>query len=254
MLTIGAGPYTALASAAAGQSGAARLLSIPRGDGMQTLWEIPRERFEALVPWTLSAGPAPLSLNDAMTAARAWLKERMPQAAEWPAIRMPLQPIGRSAFYGLVFAPETVATATIPPSASDPRTVTVVVLLDGSIVEPRVTGFTPSPAIASPIPGTQDVYEAGRGVVPPRPIERGPTPAYTDEAKRRRIQGTVVLTCVVEINGACTDVRIVKSLDAEFGLDDEALKTAQQWRFEPGTLGGKPVRVRVMLEFSFNLR
>ena len=202
-------------------------------------------------------GPAPLSLYAAMTAARAWLKQRVPQAAEWPAIRMPLQPIGRSAFYGLVFAPEALATSAPAPSASDPRTVTVVVLLDGSVVEPRIAAFTPPPAIAGTpavVAGTQDIYEAGRGVVPPRPIERGPSPSYTAEAKRRGIQGTVVVTCVVDTSGACTEPKIVQSLDAEYGLDEEAIKTARQWRFEPGTLGGKAVTVLVRLEFGFNLR
>ena len=38
------------------------------------------------------------------------------------------------------------------------------------------------------------------------------------------------------------------------GLDAEAVWTAMQWRFAPGTVEGKPVRVRIMIQLEFNLR
>lgn len=43
--------------------------------------------------------------------------------------------------------------------------------------------------------------------------------------------------------GEVTDVKILRSLDATFGLDQEAIKTARQWRFSPGTRLGEPVPV-----------
>ena len=101
--------------------------------------------------------------------------------------------------------------------------------------------------------GTSDVYLAGSGVVSPQARNR-PLPAYTAEAKARRIQGIVVLQCVVDTEGRCQDVTVTRSLDSVYGLDGEAIKTAREWRFTPGTLNGTPVKVQIVLEFSFNLR
>lgn len=49
------------------------------------------------------------------------------------------------------------------------------------------------------------------------------------------------MECVVGPDGTVGDVQVVKSLDKEHGLDDEAVKAAKQWRFNPGRRDGKPV-------------
>jgi TonB family protein len=46
----------------------------------------------------------------------------------------------------------------------------------------------------------------------------------------------------------------VRSLDSTFGLDQEAIKAAKQWRFRPGTRFGEPVAVLVTIELTFTLR
>ena len=79
-------------------------------------------------------------------------------------------------------------------------------------------------------------------------------PKYTADAMRAKVQGVVVLSAVVMPDGTVTDVRITRSLDQSFGLDEEAKKTALQWRFRPGTLKGEPVPVRIQIELTFNLR
>ena len=71
---------------------------------------------------------------------------------------------------------------------------------------------------------------------------------------RARIQGRVSLSCVVNTEGMCEDIRVTESLDTVHGLDAEAVWTAMQWRFTPGTVNGKPVRVRIMIQLTFNLR
>jgi TonB family protein len=48
------------------------------------------------------------------------------------------------------------------------------------------------------------------------------------------MQGVVLLECVVLSNGTVADVRIIRSLDPAFGLDEEAVRAAKQWRFIPG--------------------
>ena len=97
------------------------------------------------------------------------------------------------------------------------------------------------------------VYQVGNGVVSPV-LLIGPKPAYTSEAMRAKIQGVVLLQCVVEPDGSVTRCSVQRSLDKAFGLDQEAIKAAQRWRFRPGTRLGEPVAVQVGIEMSFTLR
>jgi protein TonB len=93
----------------------------------------------------------------------------------------------------------------------------------------------------------------GNGVTMPVEIQKG-IPRYTSEAMRARIQGAIMVECVVQINGVCTDIRVKRSFDPAFGLDQEAIKAASQWRFRPGTLRGQAVPVIVTMEIAFALR
>jgi periplasmic protein TonB len=79
-------------------------------------------------------------------------------------------------------------------------------------------------------------------------------PAYTSDALRAKIQGSVWVQCVVRPNGSCTDLEVIRSLDRRFGLDDEALKAASQWQFAPATRAGEPVSVPVVIQLDFFLR
>jgi periplasmic protein TonB len=95
-------------------------------------------------------------------------------------------------------------------------------------------------------------YRPGNGVTPPVALFV-PKPQYTAEAMRARIQGTVWVECVVQTNGACSDMKVTRSLDQTFGLDQEALKAARQFKFRPGVRMGEPVAVLVTIELSFSL-
>jgi TonB family protein len=97
------------------------------------------------------------------------------------------------------------------------------------------------------------VYRPGSGVINPR-ILREVKPQYTADAMRAKVQGTVLLECVVLADGTVGRVDVVKSLDPTFGLDQEAVKAAKQWRFVPGTRFGEPVAVLVTIELTFTLR
>jgi len=97
------------------------------------------------------------------------------------------------------------------------------------------------------------IYRPGNGVDPPR-VLREVRPQYTSEAMRARVQGTVWLDVVVLPDGSVGDITVLKSLDAVFGLDDQAITAASQWLFAPGTRFGEPVAVLVTLELFFNLR
>jgi TonB family protein len=103
-------------------------------------------------------------------------------------------------------------------------------------------------------PGIGDgVFPVGNGVTAPVPIRR-PPPKYTTDAMRARLQGVVVINCVVRPDGTCSDIRVLQSLDMVFGLDDQAIASAREWRFTPGTRLGEPVPVQVTLEIAFSIR
>lgn len=96
-------------------------------------------------------------------------------------------------------------------------------------------------------------YQSGNGVVAPRLIKET-KPAYTAEAMRARVQGIVRVQAVMLPDGSVGSVRVVRSLDTTFGLDDEALTAVRLWRFMPGTLAGRAVPVLVDIELAFTLR
>jgi protein TonB len=79
-------------------------------------------------------------------------------------------------------------------------------------------------------------------------------PHYTAEAMRAKVQGLVMVECIVMPDGSVGDARIVRSLDPVFGLDQEAITAAKKWRFKPGLLNGTAVPVIVTIELSFMLR
>lgn len=96
-------------------------------------------------------------------------------------------------------------------------------------------------------------YRPGNGVETPRLI-REVKPQYTAQAMRAKIQGTVLLECVVLPDGTVGNIQVRRSLDSTFGLDQEAIKAARQWKFVPGTRLGAPVAVLVTIEIAFTLR
>jgi protein TonB len=97
------------------------------------------------------------------------------------------------------------------------------------------------------------VFRIGSGVESPR-LLRSVRPNYTSEAMRAKVQGVVRLEGVVLPDGTVGDVRVLRSLDSVFGLDEEAVKAAKQFRFAPGTRFGQPVAVLVSFEIEFTLR
>jgi TonB family protein len=113
-----------------------------------------------------------------------------------------------------------------------------------------------SSALAAPPSSTPTVQEAlkpGDGVTLPRVIKEV-RPQYTAAAMHEKIQGSVHIEMVVSTSGEPTELRVTQSLDAEYGLDEAALRAAADWRFEPGRKDGKPVPVLITLELTFKLK
>lgn len=97
------------------------------------------------------------------------------------------------------------------------------------------------------------VYRPGNGVTLPRVLHEE-RPQYTSDAMRAKVQGTVLLECIVRPDGSVGDVQVIRSLDPTFGLDQQAVSAARKWRFAPGTRLGEPVPVLITIELTFTLR
>lgn len=97
------------------------------------------------------------------------------------------------------------------------------------------------------------VYQPGNGVSLPQLLYEA-KPQYTPDAMRAKLQGEVLVQAVVMPDGTTQNVRVIRSLDSAFGLDQEAVKAVRQWRFRPGMRQGQPVPVEITVAVNFNLR
>ena len=99
--------------------------------------------------------------------------------------------------------------------------------------------------------GTETVYDPGKdGVTIPKAIYQ-PNPEYTDNARRKKIKGTVVVSMIVTPDGTVRDPKVTKRLDKD--LDKQAIACVKQWKFQPATKDGAPVAVHVDVEVDFRL-
>ena len=94
-------------------------------------------------------------------------------------------------------------------------------------------------------------YRPGSGITPPS-VVREVRPDYTEEGRRRGIEGDVVLEIVVRRDGTVGDVKVLQGLGA--GLDQRAIDAVRQWRFAPAQRLRVPVDVIVEVAVEFKLR
>ena len=105
-----------------------------------------------------------------------------------------------------------------------------------------------TPAAPAPLP--PGVYRIGGGMSAPVPIFRA-APEYSEEARKAKWQGAVLLQVTVDENGIPQDIKVIRPL--RMGLDQKAIEAVQQWRFKPTLLNGKPVSVSANIEINFQL-
>jgi TonB family protein len=113
----------------------------------------------------------------------------------------------------------------------------------------QASGFTSAEVAAAPAAGSQLAEKASRAL--PAEILSKPTPVYTQEAKVLKIEGEVLLEVVLEASGRLKVVRLVRGLG--HGLDDNAVKAAQQIQFKPAVRNGQPADSTVVLHIIFQL-
>lgn len=94
------------------------------------------------------------------------------------------------------------------------------------------------------------VFKVGGGVQAPRALVT-PDPEYSEEARKAKYQGVVVLWLIVGPDGQPRDIRVQRGLG--MGLDQKAIEAVRRWKFDPATKDGKPVAVQINVEVNFRL-
>jgi TonB family protein len=94
------------------------------------------------------------------------------------------------------------------------------------------------------------VFRIGGGVSAPK-ATYAPDPEYSEEARKAKYQGTVVLSLIVGADGVPRDIKVARSVG--LGLDEKAIETVKTWKFDPGTKDGKPVATYATIEVAFHL-
>ena len=132
--------------------------------------------------------------------------------------------------------------------------IVLAILIAHAPVTAQASGTQQPPA--SPVESTPEkpwppagvVRADASGVTTPRLIKET-RPYYRGDAT-----GSVKMEAVVLTDGTVGDVRVVRSLDKKYGMDEEAVKTVKEWRFAPGTKDGVAVPVLVRIEMTFTKR
>jgi protein TonB len=94
------------------------------------------------------------------------------------------------------------------------------------------------------------VFRVGGGVSAPALIYKV-EPEYSEEARKAKYQGTVLLYIEVDYAGRAQNIRVARSMG--LGLDEKAIEAVKKWKFRPGMKDGKPVIVAATIEVNFRL-
>jgi TonB family protein len=116
------------------------------------------------------------------------------------------------------------------------------------LVEARTAGFNDA-RIVEPVRRMESAPQ--KPAVIPVEVLSKPTPAYTDAARRLKIEGEVVLEVEFLANGAVRVLRVLRGLG--HGLDESATAAAQEIRFKPATSEGRAVDSRTTVQIVFRL-
>lgn len=98
--------------------------------------------------------------------------------------------------------------------------------------------------------GGSGAKHSGGGVTAPVLLSKI-EPEFSEEARKAKLQGTVVLVAEIDTEGRVRRMRIVRNLG--LGLDEKAMEAVNQWKFRPGLKNGKPAVVAAVIEVTFRL-
>ena len=121
-------------------------------------------------------------------------------------------------------------------------------MIPGLAAHPQKTSVAPAASAAAPDPSKESSFRVGHSVSAPRVIHHR-DPKFSAAADQVKWQGIVALKLIVDQTGVPKDIRVVRPLGC--GLDAEAVRTAELWRFKPAENDGRPVAVEIALEMDF---
>jgi len=136
------------------------------------------------------------------------------------------------------------------PTPDEPEPIRVVEEVEQRLdipVDDTVFGIPEGPPAVEP----DGPILVGGDVKPPERVF-APQPAYTEIARRARIQGVVIVQAIIDKAGNVTNVKVLKGLP--MGLEEAAVDAMKQWKFKPATLNGRPVTVYYNLTVNFKLQ
>jgi TonB family protein len=114
----------------------------------------------------------------------------------------------------------------------------------------RQAGFGDADVAAPPTVQSRPAAQAAAKIVPAEILSK-PTPIYTEEARSQKIEGEVLLEVVLEATGKLHVLKVVRGLG--HGLDDAAVRAAEQIRFKPALRDGQPSDSTAVLHIIFQL-
>ena len=148
---------------------------------------------------------------------------------------------------------EIVQPVAVPETIPEPSNEPVMEGVEGvEGVEGGVEGGVAGGVVGgTPNSVSDEILRVGGEITKPERLG-GVQPAYTELARKARIQGVVIVEAIIDKEGHVTNVRVLKGLP--MGLDQSAVDAVKSWRFRPATLNGRPVSVYYSLTVNFRLQ
>ena len=115
----------------------------------------------------------------------------------------------------------------------------------------------PNDGATSPSPqndevGANGVRKIGGSVSAPVLVYSA-EPEFTEEARKEKVAGDILVNCIVDENGFPRNVYVVRGIDKNLGLNEKAIEAVQKYRFKPAMENGKPVPVELNVQVNFQI-
>jgi TonB family protein len=141
-----------------------------------------------------------------------------------------------------------------PPVAARTETVAPVPVQPAA---PQPTPAVTTAAAAAPPPAAPEIREgdlvaSGELDQIPRIVRQVP-PQYPPLAVRQRIEGTVLLSALINENGSVADVKVLRGDARKIGFDEAAIQAVRSFSFTPPMKNGKRVKTWFPVPFRFKL-
>jgi TonB family protein len=208
--------------------------------------QVMRQRLskEILGPTPTAAPRRPATPKPARVVAAAPTSPAQPTVVPTAAAAQPTAPPA-------IVAPEPTPASAVP-SPTEPPPPPIPPTPIPPTPAPETVPTTAPLATEQPAVNPGDLVELSSDVVLPEPVYR-PMPSYPPLAERQRVGGVVILQVLVDENGAVQDVKVLRGVKPDLGLDAAAVSAVRGWRFKPATKNGVRVKVRITQPIPFTL-